>query len=238
MKPISINSWEGNAVARAYNMLAQEAGHVTAMCAIYDQVVNHSEKGDVRPFLEMNWRTLPLLSSMVDTDGSNRIRKRIKHVCNQLLPILENKRDIICIGTETAWLDVVTTQQEHKDKIFHIVPHSSDADLNRILANYGENVHIQNSFDLSHLYGSTSVIITFAFGISDYTFYTYPVVHRVCGRDTRQAFSDLIALDIIDSPLRFYPADLVEIDVDEMTLVLSRDYESNKRIRKWKLAAF
>jgi hypothetical protein len=232
--PIPIS--EKNAITRAYTMLAAEMGHVAAATALYEQIVKHHGSDKARWFLRTNGRAFPILAAMADEDGTHRIRKRINDLTNQLSILLSNKTDIVCIGAEAAWLDIAATM--HGDKTFHIVPHSSHADLDRFLSNYGENVRIHDSVDLTHLYSTTSVIVTFAFGITEHTFYTYPIAYRICGRDTRQAFSELIALDLIDCPLNFYPSDLVEIATDEMTHILSRSLESIRRFPEWKLAAF
>lgn len=236
MKKTSILFCEQNAIARAYAMLSVEMGHMAASAAIYEQIVDHYGSESARWFLQRNGRAFPILSTMADDDGTPRIKKCISDINNQLSMLLRNKTKILCIGAEAAWLDIAAPM--HLDKTFYVVPHSSDADLDRFLSNYGENVQIHNSVDLAHLYGTDSVIVTFAFGVTDHTFYTYPVTYRFCGRDTRQAFSALIALDIVGSPLRFCPADLVEIATDEMTHVLSRSLESIRRTRRWKLAAF
>lgn len=224
------------AISRAYKMLAQEVGHVMASIAFYEQIVRQYGAENARRFLQENGRAFPVLSIMGDEDGVHRIYKRIRDLNAQLYPILESKTDIVCIGAEAAWLDIVT--HEYFGKTFHIVPHSINADLDRFLANYGDNVRIHNSVDLTHLYGTTSIVITFAFDVTDHTFLTYPVAHRVCGRDTRQSFSELIALDILESAFRFFPTDLVEIDCDEMTYILSRQRESMRRPTKWKLSLF
>ncbi|MEW6427240.1 MAG: hypothetical protein AB1568_04300 [Thermodesulfobacteriota bacterium] len=227
---------EKNAVSRAYSMLAVEMGHVAAAIALYEEIVDHFGLENARLFLKANGRAFPILSAMADNDGVHRVEKRINDLLDQLAVTLCDKTDIICIGAESAWLDVAT--QTCIDKLFHVVPHSRDANLDRFLSNYGRNVRIHDSVDLTHLCGTTSVIITFAFGVTPYAFYTYPVAYRICGRDTRQSFSELIALDLIDSPLRFYPNDLVEIASEEMTQVLSRSYEPVRRSTIWKLAAF
>lgn len=232
MKKPLIQICEQKAIERAYAMLAVEVGHIAAATAIYEKVVAHFGLDNARWFLQRNGRAFPILSALADENSTQRINKRICNLNDQLSPLLRNKTDIVCVGSEAAWLDIATAM--YVDKTFHVVPHSSDADHDRFLSNYGDNVLIHDSVDLTHLYGTTSVIVTFAFGVTKYTFQTYPVVYRICGRDTRQAFSELIALDIVDSSLRFYPADLVEIATDEMTHIFSRSFESIRRIRKWK----
>lgn len=227
---------EKNAISRAYTMLAVEMGHVAAATALYEEIVDYHGLENARWFLKANGRAFPILAALADDDGTHRVRKRIYDLSDQLSVILRDKTDIVCIGAESAWLDIAT--QTYIDKTFHIVPHSSDANLDRFLSNYGENVRIHDSVDLTYLCGTTSVIITFAFGVTLYTFYTYPVAYRICGRDTRQSFSELIALDIIDRPLIFYPKDLVEVAAEEMTHVLSKTHEPIRRSRLWKLAAF
>jgi len=227
---------EKHAISRAYTMLAVEMGHVAAATAMYEEIVNHYGLENACWFLKTNGRAFPILAAMADDDSAHRVRKRIYDISDQLSVILRDKTDIVCIGAVSGWLAIAT--QEHSDKTFHIVPHSNDANLDRFLSNYGENVRIHDSVDLTYLCGTASVIITFAFGVTSYTFYTYPVVYRICGRDTRQSFSELIALEIIDSPLMFYPNDLVEIAVDEMTHLLSRTHEPIRRSSVWKLAAF
>ncbi|NLH17950.1 MAG: hypothetical protein GX455_15345 [Phycisphaerae bacterium] len=236
MQNPSIPICESDAIARAYEMLSVEMGHVAAATAIYEQIIDHYGSERARWFLKANGRAFPILAAMADEDGANRIRKRIHDITIRLSALILNKTDIVCIGAEAAWLDMAAPM--HLDKVFHVVPHSGDADLDRFLSNYGDNVRIHDSVNLSHLYGTTSVIVTFAFGVTEHTFYTYPVTCRICGQDIRQAFSELIALDMIDCPLRFYPNDLVEIATDEMTHVLTRSRESIRRTVGWKSAAF
>jgi len=231
--PIPIS--EINAIARAYMMLAAEMGHVAAAIALYEQIVIHHGPDKARWFLRTNGRTFPILAAMADEEGVHRIRRHINDLNDQLSIHFHNKTDIVCVGTEAAWLDIAAAT--HADKTFHIVPHSGDADLDRLLSNYGKNVRIHNSVDLHHLYSTTSVIVTFAFGVTCHTFYTYPAAYRICGQDTRQAFSKLIAIDILDCPLKFYPSDLVEIATSEMTHVLSRTLGSIRRSYRWRLAA-
>ncbi len=236
MKTASIQICDQKAITRAYTMLSVEMGHVAAATAIYEQLLAHYGADNARWFLQRNGRAFPVLSAMAYEVGTQRIDKRIRGINELLASFLEHKTDIVCIGAETAWLDIATTT--YTDKSFHIVPHSNDADLDRLLSNFGENVRIHDSVDLTRLYGTTSVIVTFAFNVTEHSFFTYPAAYRVCGLDTRQAFSELIALDLIDSPLRFHPPDLVEMDTDEMTCVLSRALESTRRSRVWTLAAF
>jgi hypothetical protein len=236
MENTSILSCEKKAIERAYAMLAVEMGHLAAAIAIYEKIVEGYGPDSARWFLQRNGRAFPILSTMADEDGTQRISKRIHDLNDQLSPLLLNKTDIVVIGAEAAWLDIAAAI--HVDKTFHVVPHSRDANLERFLSNYGENVRIHDSVDLSQLHGTTSIIVTFAFGVTEHTFYAHPVVYRICGRDTRQAFSELIALDIIGSPLRFYPTDLVEVAVNEMTLIFSRSLASTRRTRKWNLSAF
>jgi len=235
MKAITIPICEQNAIQRAYVMLAVEMGHIAAATAVYEQIVAHYGPDRARLILQRHGRAFPILSTMADEDGTRRVSKRIQDLNIQLSPLFRDKTDIVCIGGETAWLDAAADR--YADKTFHVIPHSSAADLNRFLSNYGENVRVHDSVDLTHLYGTTSVIVTFAFGVTEHAFHTYPVTYRICGRDTRQAFSELIALDIVDSALRFYPADLVEMATDEMTHFFSRSLESNRRTLRWKLAA-
>ncbi len=227
MKKTSILTCEKNAITRAYTLLAAEIGHIAASIAIYEQIVAHHGADSARWFLQRNGRDFPILSTLADEDGTQRISKRIRDLNDQLATLLRHKTDIVCIGTEAAWLDSAAIM--YSDKTFHVVPHSSNADMDRFLSNYGKNVCVHDSVDLTRLCGTASVIVTSAFGVTEHTFHTYPVVYRICGRDTRQAFSELIALDIMDRPLRFYPADLVEIGTDEMTQIFPRALESARR---------
>ena len=222
---------EWTAIERAYTMLAHEVGHVMASTVIFSKIVANYGSENARHFLQNNGRAFPILSTMMYEDGPERIDRHIADLNKKLLPFFERKTDIVCIGAEAAWLDIAAAM--YGNKTFHVVPHSSDADRDRFLSYYGENVRILNSVDLTHLYGTTSVIVTFAFGVTDHTFFTYPVVYRICGWDTRQSFSEIIALDIIESPLLFYPTDLVEVDIDEMTHVFSRSIESTRRDKRW-----
>lgn len=227
---------EQDAIARAYKMIAAEMGHVAAASAMHEQIVKHYGSESARWFLRKNSRAFPILAAMADDVDTSGISKCISDLNKKLSTLIRSKTDIICVGSEAAWLDVAAPM--HPDKIFHVVPHSSDADCNRIISNYPDNVHLHDSIDLTCLSGTDSVIVIFAFGVSEHTFYTYRVTNRICGRDTRQMFSALIALDMIDCPLQFCPPDLVEIATDEITHLLSRSFESKRRDRRWKSAAF
>lgn len=224
------------AIARAYTMLASEMGHIAAATALYGEIAMHYGADAACWFLKANGRAFPILAALANEGGTHRIAKRINDVNGQLASILRDKESIVCVGAEAAWLDIAAPM--YPEKTFYVVPHSPEADLERVVSNYAGNVRIHDSILLYPLYGSSSVIVTFAFGVAEDMFFTYPVVYRICGRDTRQTFSGLIALDILDCPLSFYPYDLVEIATHDFTQVLSRSYESPKRSRRWTSATY
>jgi len=226
---------EINAIIRAYTMLSIEAGHVASVIALYEELLRHYGTEKTNEFLRTNGREFPILAAMADENTSYRINKRISNLNSQLSEILKDKTNIVCIGAETAWIDIAA--RTYSNKQFHIVPQSQHFDFKRFLSNYSSNVRIHNSVDLTQFYGTNSVIVAFAFGTTQYNFYTYPVAYRICGSDTRQFFSELIALDLMDCPLKFYPNDLAEIPTDEMTYIFSRSYKQKRRYYPWKLAA-
>jgi len=235
MQDFSIPIYEKNAINRAYSMLSVELGHMAAANAIYEQVVEHYGSEKARWFLQTNGRAFPILAAIANEDSPDRIRKRISDITVRLSALTIDKTDIVCVGAEVAWLDIAV--RVHPDKVFHVIPHSANADLDRFLSNYGENVRINDSVNLSNLCGTNSVIVTFAFGFTDYTFNTYPLTSRICGQDIRQAFSALIALDMLECPLRFYPNELIEIATEEMTHVITRTCQPLRRNLGWKLVA-
>jgi hypothetical protein len=222
--------WHG--IARAYGMMAQEVGHVMAAITIYNEILATQGPEMAWHVLKQHGRTLPVLSALiVDGKSSEQIRKRIHDLTNNLAPILHNKQVIVCVGAEAAWLDCAT--QVYPDKQFYIIRHAQDANIERFLVNYASNkVYVYENSDLTPLAGTGSVIIVFAFNIGFATFHTYPIACRIIGSDTRQSFADIIALDLLDCTIPYFPYDFVEIGFDEVTQIVSRR-QQNRRALQW-----
>ncbi len=225
--------WHG--IARAYGMMAQEVGHVMAATTIYNEILAQGPEMAWH-VLKQHGRTLPVLSALiVDGKSSEQICKRIHDLTNNLAPILHNKQVIICVGAEAAWLDCATIA--YPDKQFYIMPHAQDANIDRFLTNYASNVSIYKNFDLTPLAGTASAIVVFAFNVGFATFHTYPIACRIIGSDTRQSFADIIALDLLECTIPYFPYDFVEIGFDEVTQIVSRR-QQNRRALQWTSQAF
>lgn len=221
--------WYG--IARAYGMMAQEVGHVMAASTIYNEILATQGPEMAWHVLKQHGRALPVLSALiVDGKSSEQIRKRIHDLTNNLAPILHNKQKIVCVGAEAAWLDCATVS--YPDKQFYIMPHAQDANIERLLANYASNVSIYKNFDLTPLSGTASAIVVFAFNVGFATFHTYPIACRIIGSDTRQSFADIIALDLLECTIPYFPYDFVEIGFDEVTQIVSRR-QQNRRALQW-----
>lgn len=195
-------------IARTYSMLTAEVGHAAAAMSVHNVFFESAGHEETSRVLLENRRLFPVLSS-IGAFTAGQIAAGVAEANEALERTLAGKDTIVCIGAEAAIIDALASRLSQRE--IYIVPHSPVANRERILSNYGANVRIHSSIELEELSGTGSVIVIAGYGFSGEIFHTYPIAHRICGADTRQLFSKIIAMDIFGTRLHAHPGDLTGI---------------------------
>lgn len=202
-------------ISQSLDSLIPEVGLFAACTTIIQNLMQCYDETQLAAFFKSHERFFPLLSPLSKIVFGNKVDTYITGILSQLAPLFASKKRVLCIGCEAAILDIATRQFE--DVQFHVIPHSTDANFSRIESNYGPNVTVHDSFEVSRIYGRDCILLAFGYGLSRNKFYTYPVFCRVVGNDTRQGFARLALAGMCEKPFERHPYELSEIDFQVMS---------------------
>jgi len=212
MKDTNIDT---QAVMQALQTMMPELGYFAACTAVL-QEMRYRNKDRLEAFFQLNGRNIPVLEALAKNVFEGNAEAYIKAILEKMSPVVTKKSRVLLIGCETAILDLMVRQFPQIQ--FHVILHSSDANLLRIEANYCERkVTIHETFEVSSICGTDCMLLAFGYGVSRNRFFTYPIFHRIVGHDSRQEFARLGLVGLSNEQFRHHPFELTEVNSDVMT---------------------
>lgn len=205
------------AFCQALNALYPELGYFAASTAIVQEVMRLCGEERLMEFFASQGSDLPpILPALSQIVFDHAIEACVKSLLQQISPIVAQKRKILCVGCETAILDVLV--KRFKNVHFHVVLHSPEADANRIESNYGTNFTAHESTDVPLIFGADSMLLAFGYGVASRRFFTYPIFHSVLTADSRLCFAKIVLAGLCTEKNFFrYPSELSEVSVNVMS---------------------
>ena len=209
------------AVNQVLNSLVPELGYYATCASIIQELMRFYDKDSLSNFFKSEGRDFPVLALLAETIFRGGIDFCVNGIIEQVSPLLtSNKSRVLCVGCEAAILDIAVRQFE--DVHFYVIPHSPEANLSRIEANYGKNITFcESSINVLEIGGAECVLLAFGYGVSRKSFFAYPVFHRIISDDTRQVFSRLVLAGLCDEEFQYHPFELSMVDINVMTNVFT-----------------
>lgn len=124
---------------------------------------------------------------------------------------------LLVVGVEADFLDALVPRLAGVEIGLLAETGPAQADLRRVLANYGGRVRAVTLDDFQRWAGRRSALLTFVYGSDGHVAHVQGAWLRVSGPDVRTQFRSLIGWDILGRPLDVYPRWLVETHRDDFS---------------------
>lgn len=128
---------------------------------------------------------------------------------SEVVEALQGVSRLLVIGLEADALDALVPLLRDVAVGLVVQDGGLDADLRRVLANYGGRVQGVDLSALQGFAGRRSALLTFVYGTDGHHAHVNSIWLRVSGPDVRTQFRSLIGWDILGSPMLVYPRWLV-----------------------------
>jgi len=139
-------------------------------------------------------------------------------------------RRVLVIGLETELLDALVPRLAPTRTV--LLAHGpGNVDYERVASNYGDLLELTDMASFQKLSGSSSVLLTFLYGVRGGTTAVDPAWVRVNGPDVRVQFRSIVGWDVLRTPMYVYPRWLVEVPVTDFSNLLAPGWEPRSSSR-------
>lgn len=134
---------------------------------------------------------------------------------------LRDPSAVLVVGLEAFFLDALVPALPGARIGLVLGEGGLDADVRRIVANFGGRVEEVRLGDVLRWAGNKSALFTFVYGTHGPHAYVQPVWLRVAGSDVRTQFRTVVGWDVLGQPTSLYPRWLVEAPLEPFSRVVS-----------------
>jgi len=195
---------------------SRELGVFSASLVALETIIGAGEQTMLGSLLNTHHRKLPLLATIVKSGfSSDDLRHRVVSCMNKITAEIEASQTVLTIGIESVFLDAMLDR--YRNKTFVCVPHDPSVDLDRVSSNLPAHAQVCDMTRFMHFAGAQSIVLAFVYGTGYHTTYTNFQTARLLGKDVRERFRTVIAVDLLGTEFSFFPQDLVEIPMENFT---------------------
>lgn len=194
-------------VLQAFHVAAGELGQCSAAWLFAREVAAEGGDelvGELRDALGRNY-------PVVDTVAQQWLQGARVPVTDPtaVLAACAGAKRVLIIGVEADFLDALVPKLAPARAT--LLTHGpATVDYERVAANYGNRLDLTDIASFQKLSGSSSVLLTFLYGIRGQTTNVDPAWLRINGPDVRTQFRSIIGWDVLRTPMSIYPRWLVE----------------------------
>lgn len=211
-------SLSGAAISEAFLVAAGELGQCSASWLFTREVAAEGGDARVEDLRDVLGHRYPVLDS-VARQWLEGARAPATDPTRVLEACAGAKRALV-VGVEAEFLDALVPRLG-ATRVVLLAHGSFSVDYERIAANHGGLVELTDMASFQALSGSSSVLLTFLYGLRGETTNVDPAWVRVNGPDVRTQFRSIIGWDVLGSPMTIHPRWLVEVAAAEFSHLVS-----------------
>lgn len=201
----------------AFTVSAGELGQFSASRLFLAQLIAEPDAALVDEVVDVLGRAFPVFD-MVCREG---LRQRAARPIDlaAVLAALDGLSRLVVVGVEADCLDVLLPRLDGVR--VGLIPDSAlDADLPRLLSNYGARVELLDLAGFQRWAGRSSGVLTTLYGSDGFRAAACSVWPRVHGTDMRTRFRTILGWNVLGPRMLSYPRWLSEVGTDDFSVVV------------------